>query len=110
MSIAASNLAFGIGQRNLGRLNAIFAAHPAVLRVLLYGSRAKGNFRAGSDIDLCLDAPDMSWQELLAIDTEIDDLLMPWKVDLAHQQKLESSALLADIQRVGVQVYPGSAP
>lgn len=106
MSAVAPELAFGIGQKNINRLNSVFAARPSIRRVVLYGSRAKGNFRAGSDIDLCLDAPNLSLQALLAIDTEIDDLLMPWKVDLVHQQKLDSLALLENIQRVGVQIYP----
>lgn len=106
MSAVAPDLVFGIGQENINRLNAIFAARPSIRRVVLYGSRARGNYRAGSDIDLCLDAPNLSLHELLAIDTGIDDLLMPWKVDLVHQQKLDSPALLESIQRAGVQIYP----
>ena len=35
-------------------INRVLAAHPGVEQALLYGSRAKGNYRPGSDIDLCL--------------------------------------------------------
>ena len=62
----------------------VLAQHPVVVSAVLYGSRAMGNYRPGSDIDLCLDAPGLSLAELLAIGTEIDDLLLPWKVDLTR--------------------------
>lgn len=106
MSVAKPDLVYGLGQHTITRLNSVFAMHPNIKRVSLYGSRAKGDYRTGSDIDLCLDAPNLHLHELLAIDTEIDDLLMPWKVDLTHKQNLDNSELLDHIQRVGVQVYP----
>lgn len=71
--------------------------------VVLYGSRAKGNFRANSDIDLMLIAPEISWQEFNQIEAEIDDLLMPWKVDLALKHQVENEALLDHVKRVGIR-------
>lgn len=85
-------------------LRRVFLSHPQVQRVVLYGSRAKGNFRPNSDIDLMLIAPDISWSEFVQIEAEIDDLLLPWKVDLALEHQVENDELLEHVQRVGVRV------
>lgn len=96
---------YGLPPQVLERLNAVFRAWPQIDRVILYGSRAKGSFRTGSDIDLCLEANSMQIEDLLKLSGEIDDLLLPWKVDLAVKHTIENPDLLAHIERVGVPVY-----
>jgi len=96
---------YGLPPHVLERLNAVFRRWPQIDRAILYGSRAKGNFRTGSDIDLCLEADTMQIAELLKLCGEIDDLLLPWKVDLALKHTIENSELVAHIERVGVPVY-----
>jgi uncharacterized protein len=78
--------------------------NPRVRRVILYGSRAKGCARNNSDIDLTLDAPEMSFRELLAIEGRLDDLLLPWKIDLSLLHQIENPALRDHIERVGVEL------
>jgi len=96
---------YGLPPQVLERLNAVFRKRPQIDRVILYGSRAKGNFRTGSDIDLCLEADNMQIDDLLKLSGEIDDLLLPWKVDLALKHTIENPDLLAHIERVGMPVY-----
>ncbi len=92
---------FGLSETTLGRLRSVFTRHPKVLRVLVYGSRAKGNYRPGSDIDLSLDAPELSFAEFLKIEQEIDDLLLPYHVDLSRFVDIEVGPLREHIERVG---------
>ena len=73
----------GLPPQVLERFNVVFRAWPQIDRVILYGSRAKGNFRTGSVIDPYLEACSMQITDLLRLSGEIDDLLLPWKVDLA---------------------------
>ena len=75
-------------------------------RVILYGSRAKGCARNNSDIDLTLDAPEMPFRELLAIEGRLDDLLLPWKIDLSLLHQIDNPALRDHIERVGVDLSP----
>jgi len=96
---------YGLPPQVLERLDAVFRKWPQIDRVILYGSRAKGNFRSASDIDLCLEADTMQIAELLKLCGQIDDLLLPWKVDLALKHTIENSDLVAHIERVGVPVY-----
>ncbi|MEN0057976.1 MAG: nucleotidyltransferase domain-containing protein [Bdellovibrio sp.] len=94
---------FGISQKVIEDLNHIFRCYPQIQKVILYGSRAKGNYKAGSDIDLTLVAPSLNLSDVLRIENEIDDLLLPYKVDLSLYHHIDNSGLLDHIERVGVE-------
>ncbi|TDQ38842.1 nucleotidyltransferase domain-containing protein [Thiopseudomonas denitrificans] len=95
---------FGLPEHAIEQLCSIFQGYPEIERVLVYGSRAKGNYRPGSDIDLSLVAPAMSFDALLQIENRIDDLLLPWMIDLSLLHQIENSDLVAHINRVGVDL------
>jgi predicted nucleotidyltransferase len=96
---------YGLSEETLARIHDVLAAHADVERAVLYGSRAKGNFRAGSDIDLCLIGADLSLTQQLQIESELDDLLLPYKIDLSRLHALDNPALIDHIRRVGVTFY-----
>ena len=98
---------FGLPDEVLPRLLAILTRNPKIKQITLYGSRAKGNWRRGSDIDLCIDGADLSLLDLDGIDARIDDLLLPWKVDITVLQQIDNPDLIEHIKRVGVRLYPG---
>ena len=90
-------------------VNRVLAAYPEIEQAILYSSRAKGNYRAGSDIDLCLLGDDLTVTELLRIENQLDDLLLPYKIDLSLFHTLDNPELIKHIQRVGVAFYIASA-
>lgn len=92
----------GLPATAVEKLCGIFRACPGIQRVLLYGSRAMGRYRPGSDIDLCLEGETLGLPELLELEGQIDDLLLPWKVDLCLRHLIDNPALLEHIERVGV--------
>lgn len=96
---------FGLLPTTLEKLNTVFAQHGAIDSVLIYGSRAKGNFRAGSDIDLTIKGDEIPFAEFMQIEDQIDDLLLPYTVDLSQYYQLENTDLVAHIDRVGVAIY-----
>jgi len=87
------------------KINAVFACHPQVDKVVLYGSRAKGNYKNGSDIDLTLYGHELNQNILLKIIGELDDLLLPWMIDLSIFSTLDHDNLRDHIERVGVIFY-----
>ncbi|AGA33348.1 DNA polymerase, beta domain protein region [Thioalkalivibrio nitratireducens DSM 14787] len=99
---------FGLPPRVIERLRGVFAGWPQIERAVLYGSRAKGIHRNGSDIDLCLVGEQLRVSDLLKINDEIDDLLLPWKVDLSLRHMIDNPDLLEHIGRVGVALYERS--
>jgi len=94
------------------RIHATLADVPEVEQATLYGSRALGRFRPGSDIDLTLSGADLTPRHLARLDTALDDLLLPWRFDLSLHASLTSPALLEHIERVGKVFYqrPTAAP
>ena len=105
MPTETSSPTFGLKPGVIDAMSKVFAAYPEVEQVILYGSRAKGNFKPGSDIDLCLVGSDLNLPSLLKIDTDLDDLLLPYKIDLAIRDHIDNPDLLAHIQRAGVCFY-----
>ena len=96
---------FGLSLTTLDKLNSVFAQHDAIDSVLIYGSCAKGNYRAGSDIDLTIKGDEISFAEFLQIEDQIDDLMLPYTVDLSQYCQLENTDLIAHIDRIGVAIY-----
>jgi predicted nucleotidyltransferase len=86
-------------------LKRVLAGHPEVDAAILYGSRALGRHRPGSDIDLTLEGPALDGPVLARIDSELDDQLLPWRFDLSIRHQLRSAPLLDHIAQVGVPVY-----
>ncbi len=100
-----SSARFGLPPASLLALQTVLARHPGVLHADIYGSRAKGNFRPGSDIDLTLFGDALTNEDLLRIDREMDALDLPYKIDLSLFAHIEDSALRAHIERVGQVLY-----
>ena len=90
----------GISGPQQQRLLDVLIQQADVDAIWLFGSRAMGTEGPGSDIDLCVDAARLSHRERLRLMAAIDDLLLPWTVDLALRHELPPD-LLSHVQRVG---------
>lgn len=96
---------FGLPEEAVAKINGVLASHPEVESAILYGSRAKGNYRLGSDIDLTLLGEQLDHHDLLKIMNELDDLLIPYTIDLSIFHMIDHEALRDHIQRVGREFY-----
>ena len=96
---------FGLAEDAVMAIKRVFRSHPDVESAILYGSRAKGNFKPGSDIDLTLVGSKIQGDELAKIEQELDDLLLPYKFDLSLIHSLIHPGLLEHISRVGKAFY-----
>lgn len=101
---------FGLKQHTISAIQNVFARHPEIEQAVLYGSRAKGNYRPGSDIDLTLFGDALTYTQLDRIETEIDDLLLPYTLDLSLYTQIDNADLLDHIQRVGQVFYQRNEP
>ncbi len=96
---------FGLSARALVSLRSLFATQPLIRRAIVYGSRAKGNYRPGSDIDITLDAPDLGFDAYLRLCSKADDLMLPWRIDLSLLPQIDNPDLLDHIERVGKPLW-----
>ena len=89
----------GLNETEAEEIQEIFACHPEVEKVILYGSRAKGNYKSASDIDITLVGLNLTIQQ--KIESELDDLLLPYKFDVSVYHEISNKGLIEHIERVG---------
>jgi predicted nucleotidyltransferase len=95
----------GLSNSTVEKICSILAKYPQVKKAVLYGSRAKGTYKLGSDIDLTLFGPELSTKLSMDIAQQLDDLLLPYTIDLSVFDLLNHAELKAHIERVGIELY-----
>lgn len=99
------NLPHELSADTVAKIREVLSRFPEVEKAVLYGSRAKGNARPGSDIDLTLFGSRLNQRKVGQIDDALDDLLLPYRFDLSIFDRITHSDLLDHIRRVGVALY-----
>ena len=98
-------LKVGLKLTTIDKINGVFRLHPEIEKVVIYGSRAKGNYRPGSDIDITLFGENVTRDTLSKLDWEIDDLNTPYLFDISIYTKLNAPSLQDHIDRFGQVFY-----
>ena len=98
-------LRFGLKETTVQKIGTVLARYPQVEKAILYGSRAKGNYKRGSDIDLTLVGGDLTLNVLYKIMRELDDLLLPYIIDLSTLKDISDPDVIEHIRRVGTTFY-----
>jgi len=97
---------FGLSAQTLQKIRDVFANYPQVEEAVLYGSRARGDYKNGSDIDLTLRGGDALTHTILSrIANDLDDQLLPYTIDLSIFRNIRNPEMVAQIARVGVALY-----
>ncbi len=100
---------FGLSPATIQKISTVLSHYPQVEKAVLYGSRAKGNYKNGSDIDLTLTGGvDLDLHLVYKILTDLDELLLPYTIDLSVFNDILDPDLVEHIQRVGVTFYEKS--
>lgn len=101
----ADTLQFGLKESTINQINDVLACYPEIEKAVIYGSRAKGNYRTGSDIDITLFGNMLTHEHLNRIETQLDDLPLVYTIDLSLFNYIDSPELLEHINRVGKLFY-----
>jgi uncharacterized protein len=96
---------FGINIEQTSRILEVLSLHPAVEQVIIFGSRAKGTFREGSDVDLAVVGKELKLTDLLQIGSELELLSYPFIFDLVLFYGIKDKELIDHINRVGKVFY-----
>lgn len=96
---------YGLSDIVIEDLRKVFRKHSNIDEVIIFGSRAKGTYSEGSDIDLALKGNNISFNQLMDIHIQIEDLELLYKVDLVDYHKHSESSVAAHIDRVGKVFY-----
>ena len=106
MSEEETEMDDGLKDKHRDALKSLLFSESKVKRVILFGSRAMGNFKPTSDVDLCLRGEALKLEDLVRLSAKIDDLPMAQRVDLVLYHTLESEELLKHIREFGVEWEP----
>jgi len=96
---------YGLKQQEVDSIKQIFSTFPEVEKAIIYGSRAKGTYRANSDIDLSLMGSKLTLGIVNQISWQLDDLLLPYTFDLSNFHQINNAALVEHIERIGKVIY-----
>lgn len=96
---------FGLSEQTIADISNVLAKHPNVEEAILFGSRAKGCHKPGSDIDLALRAEGLTFSQAAAIVEEIYDTGLLYEVDLVDINRNHGTPLGDHIARVGKLFY-----
>jgi len=92
---------YGLKENTILRIQSVLASFPEIEEVILYGSRAKGNYKNGSDIDLTFKGKNLTLLIVGKVNEQLDDLLLPYTFDLSIYHQINNPDLLDHMNRVG---------
>jgi predicted nucleotidyltransferase len=96
---------FGLSERDLNTIRDILDKYPDIISVYLFGSRAKGSYKQGSDIDLAIMANPISLNTILQLKDDFEDSSLPYCVDILDYSTIKNSLLKEHIQQFGKEIY-----
>ncbi|PIE79386.1 MAG: hypothetical protein CSA15_03190 [Candidatus Delongbacteria bacterium] len=100
---------FGLSEKNIESIREVFSHYNEVDSVIIYGSRAKGNYQNGSDIDLTLLGDNIKLNSCVYnIMEDLDNLDLPYSFDISIFNHIENRDLIEHIKRVGKLFYERS--
>ena len=94
----------GLKDAQIKRILAVLHRNPKIREILLFGSRAKGNYQKGSDIDIAVSTDGLSMGELLQLKSALDDLMLPYNIDIVVYEDIQNRNLREHIDRVGLSM------
>ncbi|WP_375578589.1 nucleotidyltransferase domain-containing protein [Marivirga tractuosa] len=95
----------GLTKEDIYNIKSVFSNYPQIEEALLYGSRAMGNYKSASDIDISLIGDEIDLSLINQIEFDLDDLMLPYKFDLSIYHKIKNPEFLDHINRVGKNIY-----
>lgn len=95
----------GITSELLQKIRCIMSGYSKIDRVVIFGSRARGEYKKISDIDICIYGSEMSSMDINLVEDELKQLNTPLDFDIVHFERISKEALKCNIEREGVQIY-----
>lgn len=96
----------GLSKSDLKAIREVLGQFPEVEQGIIFGSRAKGTHKNGSDVDLALKGSELTFEQATRISYLLnEETLMPYKFDVVQYETIKSDELIDHIDRVGITIY-----
>jgi len=90
---------YGLTDKEIDLIKNVFQKFPEVETVFIYGSRAKGNFKKTSDIDLALRFAKGAAGGIANIKSALDDLPLIHEINLLDDSGISSGSFKASYEK-----------
>lgn len=98
---------FGLQPGEIDLIINILKSEPAVEEARIFGSRAMGNFKNGSDVDIALKGPTLNLEKITRLSFLLnEESVLPYKFDLVNYNSIRNTELTSHINRVGLVIIP----
>jgi predicted nucleotidyltransferase len=95
----------GLTDRDIKTIQGIFRKHPEVSMVYLFGSRAAGTQKPGSDVDLAIMNAGVSMETVCMIKGELEESSLPYLIDLVNYTDVKHKEFREHIQNIGIEFF-----
>ncbi len=96
---------FGLKDDIITKIKEVFTIFSEIEEAVVYGSRAKGNYKQGSDIDITLKGSKLTHAILNKISLALENLVLPYTFDISIYHHIDNANLIDHINRIGVNLY-----
>lgn len=97
---------FGISKKSYYLILETLAEFSEIKKAVIFGSRAKGNARKGSDIDIAIFGEALTPKTAMDLSSKLNEVLpIPYRVDVVAPLLSDHPDLLDHIARVGMTIY-----
>ena len=96
---------YGLSESNLKELRSILASIPHIEEAVIYGSRARGDYKYSSDIDLSLKGKELNDSDMALLDDKLYYSYSPYYFDTNLFASLANKDLVENIKRSGKVLY-----
>jgi predicted nucleotidyltransferase len=103
-------MTYGLTKSEFESIINVFIQTPQVVKAVLFGSRAKGNYKPGSDIDIAIYCTNLLFDDFLALQVKLDELDLLQKIDLVNFNSIENLEFIEHINRIGIIIYKKTEP
>lgn len=102
---------FGLTQDNINQIVEILRQFPEIESALIFGSRAKGTYKNGSDVDIALRGKQVSHAAVIAVSAKLnEETNMPYHFDVLDYLSIANPDLVLHIDRVGKVIFDSHSP
>jgi predicted nucleotidyltransferase len=105
-----NNRTFGLLKSDLEKIVSILKRNKSIDKAILFGSRAKGDYKTGSDIDISIIGENLDLDDILKAKIELDNLSLPYKIDIIIHNRISETELIEHIHRVGITLFERNSP
>lgn len=95
----------GLSKDIFDKMSIVFRSYKEIDSVILYGSRAMGNFKPASDIDISIVGQEIDLTLLNEMEFALDDLMLPYKFDISIYNTITNQDFIEHIDKVGIEIY-----